>query len=305
MTAKVPSRSLLPDGSVTAVARALGKGHDLALGTADGRVIPVTIEFVQNFQGDERSISPSVTVGAPIVAAPTPHAITKMAYQKTESGGQIAALLEDKHLWLTASETRSRPDGTADASIAQVDLTPIIPGRVTALTLGSRAEILAVGTDEGHVYHLDIREPAQPVVLDTTQASERGQAITALAYLMGDRSLVVGSESGQITVWMPVREHSKTNATHMKLIHRFVSHPTAVTDITISQRDKGFITTDSTGEIRLHHSTSEQTLLVMKPAMKINSDSTAAKIGRSMKKREMFIGRVRSPESGVQEGYAY
>ncbi len=265
MTAKVPSRSLLPDGSVTAVARALGKGHDLALGTADGRVIPVTIEFVQNFQGDERSISPSVTVGASIVAAPTPHAITKMAYQKTESGGQIAALLDNEHLWLTTSETRSRPDGTADASIIQVDLTPLIPGRVTALTLGSRAEILAVGTDEGHVYHLDIHEPAQPVVLDTTQASERGQAITALAYLMGDRSLVVGSESGQITVWMPVREHSKTNTTHMKLIHRFVSHPTAVTDITISQRDKGFITTDSTGEIRLHHSTSEQTLLALTP----------------------------------------
>jgi phosphate transport system permease protein len=264
-TAKIPSQSLLPGGSVTAVARTLGKGHALALGTADGRVIPVTIEFVQNFQGDERSISPSVTVGAPIVAAPTPHAITTMAYQKTESGVRVAALLEDEHLWLTTSETRSRPDGTADASIIQADLTPIIPGQITAVTLGSLAEILAVGTDEGHVYHVDIREPAQPVVLDTTQGSEKGQAITALAYLMGDRSLVVGSASGQITVWMPVREHPKTNTTHMKLIHRFVSHPTAVTDITISQRDKGFITTDSTGEIRLHHSTSEQTLLVLTP----------------------------------------
>ncbi len=264
-TSKIPSRDLLPDGAVTALARTLGKGHDLALGTADGRVIPVTIDFVQDFQGDERSISPSVTVGAPIAAAPAAQPITKMAYQRTESGGRIAALLGDEHFWLTTSESRSRPDGTVDASRVQTDLTSFIPGRITALTLGSRAEILAVGTAEGYVYHLDIHEPAQPVVLDTTQASENGQAITALAYLMGDRSLVVGSGSGQITVWMPVREHSKTNTTHMTLIHRFVSHPNEVTDITISQRDKGFITTDSTGEIRLHHSTSEQTLLVLTP----------------------------------------
>jgi phosphate transport system permease protein len=51
----------------------------------------------------------------------------------------------------------------------------------------------------------------------------------------------------------------------MTLIHRFTAHTSAVTDITISQRDKGFITTDAGGEIRLHHSTSAQTLLTLAP----------------------------------------
>ena len=46
---KVPSRGLLPDGTVTALARALGKGHSLALATRDSRIIPVTIEFTQDF----------------------------------------------------------------------------------------------------------------------------------------------------------------------------------------------------------------------------------------------------------------
>ena len=115
------------------------------------------------------------------------------------------------------------------------------------------------------MYHFDVREPAHPVLIETTNASERGESITALAYLIGDRSLVVGHESGQIAVWMPVREHPATNATRMTLIHRFAPHQSAITDITISQRDKGFITTDATGEIRLHHSTSEQTLLSFTP----------------------------------------
>ncbi len=258
---KIPSRDLSPGGSVTALARAFGKGHSFAMGTEDGRVIPVAIEFTQDFQGHERSIAPSVTVGTPMVAAPTPQPIIKMAYQSTDSEVRIAALLQDQHLWLTTSRTASRPDGTAAASITQVDLTPSIPGRVTALTLGSRAELLAVGTEEGKVYHFDLREPAKPGLVEMTQASERSEAITSLAYLMGDRSLVVGSASGQIAVWMPVREHPGTNTTHMTRIHRFAPHQSAVTDITISQRDKGFITTDAGGEIRLHHSTSAQTLL--------------------------------------------
>ncbi|MCS6305261.1 MAG: ABC transporter permease subunit [Nitrospira sp.] len=264
-TPEIPSRTLVTDESVTAVTRALGKGHYLAVGTEDGRVIPVAIEFTHEFKGNDRSISPSVTVGTPIMAAPSPQPITKMAYQSTESDVRIAALLQDQHLWLTTSRTTSRPDGTAAASITQVDLTPIIPGRVMALTLGSRAEILAVGTAEGNLHHLDVAEPASPVLVETTRASEQGKAITALAYLMGDRSLIVGHASGEVSVWTPVREYPGTNKTHMTPIHRFAAHQSAVTDITISQRDKGFITTDTGGEIRLHHSTSEQTLLTLTP----------------------------------------
>lgn len=264
-SSKIPSRALLPDGSVTALARAFGKGHNLAIGTGDGRVIPMTIDFVQEFTGNERSISPSVTVNTPIIAAPTPQAITKIAYQITESDVRIAALLQDQHLWLTTSQNTLRPDGTNDSSTTQSDLTSYIPGHITAVTLGSRADILSVGTEEGKLYQLDVREPAHPVLIETVQVTNKGEAVTALAYLMGDRSLVVGSASGQIAVWMPVREHPGTNVTHMKIVHRFVSHPSAVTDITISQRDKGFITTDAGGEIRLHHSTSEQTLLTFTP----------------------------------------
>lgn len=262
---KVPSRGLLPDGTVTALARALGKGHNLALGTGDGRIVPVTIEFTQDFHDQERSIAPSVKMGTPIAAAPSPQPITKLAYQSTDSEMRVAALLQDQHLWLTTSRSVSRPDGTTAASTTQVDLTSNIPGRITALTLASRGELLAVGTADGKVYHFDLRDAAKPVLTETTQASDPDQAITAMAYLMGDRSLVTGDALGQVVVWMPVREHAGTNQTHMTSVHRFLPHQSAVTEITISQRDKGFITTDAEGGIRLHHSTSAQTLLALTP----------------------------------------
>lgn len=262
---KVPSQGLWPGGSITGLARALGKGHSLALGTGDGRIVPVTIEFTQDFHDNERSIAPSVRVGTPIAVASTPQPIIKLAYQSTEAEVRIAALLDDQHLWLTTSHTRSRPDGTTAASTTQVDLTASIPGRVTALTLAGRTELLAVGTEEGKVHHFDLRDPAKPLLIETTQGSDKSAAITALGYLMGDRSLVIGDAAGQVAVWMPVREHPGTNQTHMTAVHRFAPHQSAVTDITMSQRDKGFITTDAEGGIRLHHSTSAQTLLTLSP----------------------------------------
>jgi len=261
----VHPHTVFHDGVVTASTRALGKGQHLALGTEDGRVIPVTIEFDQEFNDGERSISPRVTAGTPITAAPTPLAIKNMAYQSAESAVRIAALLQDEHLWLTTRAQRLTPDGGEEASITQVDLTSHIQGRVTALSFGGVAETLAVGTEEGKLYHFDIREADQPVLAGNGLSADTGEAVTALAYLMGDQALVVGGALGQVAVWMPVREHPHSNMTEMREVHRFSPHASAITGITISQRDKGFVTSDATGEMRVHHSTSEQTLLHLDP----------------------------------------
>lgn len=258
-------QALTAANSVTAVARALGKGHRLALGTNSGQVIPVSVEFVQEFSGETRSITPSVTTGAPVAVDPAGRPIRNLAYQSTESGTRIAALSEDHRLWLVGSRIISRPDGTADTSVTQAELTSHISGRITALTFDSRGDTLFVGTDAGTVRQFDLRDQAQPVPAGTSLVFEKGEAVTALASLIGDRALAVGSATGQVAVWMPVRESSDSNVTRMKAVHRFSPHAGAVTGMTISQRDKGFITADATGEIRLHHSTSEQTVLQLHP----------------------------------------
>ena len=258
-------QALTAAGSVTAVARTVGKEHRLALGTNGGQVIPVSVEFVQQFSGETRSITPSVTTGEPVAVDPTSRPIRSLAYQTTESGTRIAAVSEDQRLWFVGSRTVSRPDGTADTSVTQAELTSHFSGRITALTFDSRGDTLFVGTDEGKVRQFDLRDVAQPVPAGTFLAFEKGEAVTALASLIGDRALAVGSAAGQVAVWMPVRESPDSNVIRMKPVHRFSSHAGAITGITISQRDKGFITADVTGEIRLHHSTSEQTVLQIHP----------------------------------------
>src|SRR6266496_4150763 len=106
-----------------------------------------------------------------------------------------------------------------------------------------------------------MRDLTRPDLVGSYTVASPGSALTALAYLIGDRSLVIGTSTGDVSVWMPVPLANESNVTRLQAIHRFASHPAAVTDISPSRRDKGFVTTDAAGNLYVHYSTSEQTLL--------------------------------------------
>jgi phosphate transport system permease protein len=82
-----------------------------------------------------------------------------------------------------------------------------------------------------------------------------------MAYLIGDRSLVIGSSAGDVSVWMPVRQAQESSITRLRRIHQLDAHPAPVTAISPSLRDKGFITGDAQGNLFVHYATSAQTLL--------------------------------------------
>jgi phosphate transport system permease protein len=85
--------------------------------------------------------------------------------------------------------------------------------------------------------------------------------VTALSYLIGDRSLAIGNSAGDVSVWMPVRQTQESSITRLRPIHHFDAHPSPVTGISPSLRDKGFITGDTQGNLFVHYSTSAQTVL--------------------------------------------
>jgi phosphate transport system permease protein len=253
--------ALIPT-SATAVARAQGKGERFGLGTGDGRILPFTIDFSSSFESGNRVISPSVVAGVAFQADPTKKKIVRLAYQTTEAGPIVAALTDEGHLWLSAARSSLKPDGTPSSApeVTALDLTGQVSEAVTALAIDSRAENLSVGTAGGHLYHFDVREITQPILIGSAMAAS-GAAVTVLSYLIGDRALVVGTETGNVSVWMPVPLSSESNVTRLERIHHLAGHPAPITAISPSQRDKGFITGDAGGNIFVHYSTSEQTLI--------------------------------------------
>ena len=91
-------------------------------------------------------------------------------------------------------------------------------------------------------------------VFDTT-----GVSVTALAYLLGTVSVVVGGSDGAVQQWFPVRDDK--NQRRLTLIREFQRHPAAVTYIAPEYARKGFATGDSAGNIALHFPTSHRSLL--------------------------------------------
>ena len=236
---------------VTTIARAVGTGNRFAFGTDDGRLIPLTIDFTAGYDEGARHIVPTVTLGSPVQLTPGKDQIIRLAYQPTERGTLAVALTDHGRLWYTASPLSTAP----------VALTGHSAESVTAVIFDSRGETLSVGTANGNLYHYDVREGTQPSLIETTSVAPSGTSVTALAYLIGDRSLVIGTSAGDVSVWMPVRQTQESSTTRFRLIHQFDAHPSPVTGISTSLRDKGFITGDMQGNLFVHYSTSSQTLL--------------------------------------------
>jgi len=84
--------------------------------------------------------------------------------------------------------------------------------------------------------------------------------VTALGFLIGDRTLVTGDGLGAVATWqiVPVPAGGPRRLTH---IHRFQGHGRPVVAIDASKRDKGFVTADAQGQVYVHYGTSGQTLL--------------------------------------------
>jgi phosphate transport system permease protein len=235
---------------ITSIARAVGTGDRFAFGTDDGRLIPVMLEFTAGF-GETRRIVPTITLGSPVQLTPATEHIIRLAYQPTERGTLTAALTDRGSLWYSASPFDHAP----------VALTSHGSEPVTAFIFDSRGETLVVGTAGGNLYSYDVREGGQPSLAETLSVAPSGASVTALSYLIGDRSLVIGNSAGGVSVWMPVRQDQESAITRIRPIHHFDTHPASVTGISPSLRDKGFITGDAQGNLFVHYSTSAQTLL--------------------------------------------
>jgi phosphate transport system permease protein len=241
----------LAKAHIVSIARAAGSGHRFAFATNDGRLIPVTIEFTSGFDQGERRITPTIVLGSSVQVTAANEHILRLAYQPTDQG-QLAAVLTDQgRLWYAVASSATAP----------IALTDHGEETVTAFIFDSRGETLSVGTAGGKLYRYDLREGNRPSLAETLSVAPAGTAVTALSYLIGDRSLVIGSGGGEVSVWMPVHEAQESPVTRFRLIHRLDRHPAPVTGISPSLRNKGFISGDVQGNLYVHYATSSQTVL--------------------------------------------
>ena len=100
--------------------------------------------------------------------------------------------------------------------------------RITSLALDHFMENLYAGTSAGEMFHINVRDRENPFLAGKIRVSDK--AVTALGFLLGDVSLVVGDAGGGVIVWMQVRDEMLSSGWAFKKVHALKSHHASVTD---------------------------------------------------------------------------
>ena len=179
-------------------------GHSrYVIGTSDGRVIPLEMTFEAAFPGGERTVTPKPVFGEPSVLDPDgKRPIRTLASAVPGSGPVSIAQVGPAELVMQTTVEKKALVGPSKREESRLTLRLEIDGEVTKLALDGRAEDLFVGTSQGQVVRYDLRDPANPARVEITDvAAGRGVPVTALGFLIGDRTLVVGDGSGGVSTW--------------------------------------------------------------------------------------------------------
>jgi phosphate transport system permease protein len=129
---------------------------------------------------------------------------------------------------------------------------------ISAMTADSAGRNLFVGTKKGRIARWQLDEDGSVLKREVVRAFEDGRRITSLAMMLGDVSLVVGDDQGDVTTWFTVRVDEQPM---LGRIHTLTAQDGAVRQIVPSTRNKSVWTLGSSGRLHWDHMTSERNLL--------------------------------------------
>ncbi len=225
--------------------------------TRDGRVVLAPVSFDVSFDGDRQVVTPSVAAPTVVEVDPERRPLGAFTAQRSEDGSAtVAAQLADGRLAVVRrSVQENEMTGESAESLERFEADS--PAGLTTLVMDADQRNLYGGTAKGEILWWRL-EGGAPGGL--TLASAGTSPITALDLLIGGRSLVVGQESGSLSVWLQVRERAGSDQTSLVRVRDFPRHRAAIQEITPSQRGKGFLAIDTGGGLGVYYSTSHRTL---------------------------------------------
>ena len=248
---------------VTAVA-GFGKSGYL-LGTSDGRSVVLDMGFDVTFAGAARTVTPKPSFEEPAALdADGKRPILRLAHAAAKDGPVTVAQVGPTDLILRTVIEKKALIGASRKEESLRALQAPIQGEITAMRLDGRGDDLFLGTSTGQVLHYDLRDRNDPKSVEAVAVTSKpGAAVTAMAFLIGDRTIVVGDAAGGVSTWQTVPPPSGGEK-RLTRTHQFEAHAGAVVAVNASKRDKGFATGDTTGHVLVAYGTSGQTLLSFK-----------------------------------------
>ncbi|HEY7775522.1 MAG TPA: ABC transporter permease subunit, partial [Kineobactrum sp.] len=169
----------------------------------------------------------------------------------------VAGFTDDKRLLLASLSSRTNMMTGAIAVSAERHTLPPVPGEPVRLLLDKMLRSLFVIDSTGWVHYYDVSNPANAKLVQSVDAGQ-GSPVTAAEFLVGNVSIIIGTQDGDLSQWFLVRDED--NNYSLTRIREFVSHGAAITAIAPEYNRKGFVAGDASGQLGVHYGTSARTL---------------------------------------------
>ncbi len=256
--------SLLPSNrQAVALNHAPRAARTVGLALDDGTVMVAKPAYPERFEDGVRKINPALgyPLGeAPVAAVPAGAGVRALAVEAGDEGGTVAALADDGRLFITSyARAQSLLDLEGGFEATQVEAGRLA-GDIAWLALDPDQQELYALSRTGRVHAFDLRDKAAPVQFEDLQVVGPGEEITAVEFLAGGVSLLVGDSAGRVTQWFPVRDEQ--NNLRLTRIRRFEGLQGAVIALVPELARKVFFAFDTAGGLGAYNTTAERTLLL-------------------------------------------
>ena len=250
----------------TSIAMVSEASRIFAIGFDNGSVKIFKHEYTSTYPDGVRIITPSISYPLgeePINVAPT--SVEQFAISNDEENWSIVAGSQKQFVQtnISAEENLLTEEVEVTTQTNPLAHLPFIPSKV--LLLPGQRWMLATGEGEqwqGKVALIDMQATRDKQLSQMIQAS--AQPISSFSLLLGGNSLIIGDVSGVISQWFLVRDDN--NQWSLQKIRQFEGPKSAIADIAMEQRRKGFAAIDKQGFLHLFNTTANRIALSVKVA---------------------------------------
>ncbi|MDP1672892.1 MAG: ABC transporter permease subunit [Burkholderiales bacterium] len=229
--------------------------------------------YTRVLTGDYRTLRPLNEVGASEKISDLPIVAVDYRVGGTVERPTIAFATVDANAQVRVSQSRVQRNMMTGAEIVRTETTELPsmnlkPGvKVTSVLLSGSADRAIVATNDGVVYRYDLRDPSKPILAESKRILPEGVAITAMTFLGGEATLVVGGSDSTVAVFFWLQIEGSQTGDGFELVQSRLHDQSAVgavLGLSEAQRDKSFVAIDDKGNVRVTHSTSDQVLFGFK-----------------------------------------
>ncbi|KAA9129862.1 ABC transporter permease subunit [Marinihelvus fidelis] len=243
-------------GRATAAAEDLESPGTFAVAFADGRAVVARYRFMMDFSDGVEAARSVGRLEFPHGEAPlalAPGAVTALAARDHPDGLLLAALSGgDLHIHQQSLQQNFL---TGESQVESTTASVELPFEATTLALDGQRRWAYVGDSNGGIHRFSL-----PGLEESGVIRPGTRAITAMRMLLGGTSLLAGDAGGVIRQAFPVREND-TGPARLTVVREFAAHDNAIIDIHPEYRRRGFLSLDAGGELGVHYTTSDRTLM--------------------------------------------